>query len=302
MKKLFAVMGATGHIGRVLVQELLKAGHEVRAIGRDAQKLEALRAQGAAVVSAAFDDVTRLTKAFSGCDGVFVMIPPDYAADDPGVFQDRIGEGIREALLSSQARKILNLSSVGAQHAEGTGPIKGLHRQESRLNSLPGADVLHLRPCFFMQNFFWSVPAIRERGVIASALKGDLPLWMVSTDDIGRQAAQLLAQGAFEGKSVFEFVGPRPLSQIEATRLLGAALKMADLKYVQLSYADEEKALQGAGMKAGIVRLFVEMHRGANEGLIVPTQTLRPEQKGTITFESFAREFAEAFQAHAVTV
>ena len=46
----------------------------------------------------------------------------------------------------------MNLSSIGAHLAAGSGPIAGLHRQEQRMNALDGLDVLHLRPGYFYEN------------------------------------------------------------------------------------------------------------------------------------------------------
>ncbi|MFH1017679.1 MAG: NmrA family NAD(P)-binding protein [Pseudomonadota bacterium] len=293
--KKFAVLGATGQIGRVLSEELLRNGHKVRAIGRDAKKLDALRAKGAEIFSTGFENEVLLSEAFFGSDGVFVMLPPGYGVDDLGAYQDRTGETIRKAIETSKVKKVVNLSSVGAHHPDKTGPIKGAYAQEHRLNALPGTDVLHLRPAFFMQNFLFSIPAIKSKGAIASPIKADLPFWAVSTNDIGKKASEFLGGLGFKGKTVFEFVGPRQITYAKATQILGKAIGKEDLKYEQLSYADQEKGMIGAGMKPGVAKLMVEMHQATNDGLIIPTQTLKEDHKGATTFESFAREFAEAF-------
>jgi uncharacterized protein YbjT (DUF2867 family) len=298
--KTFSVMGSTGHIGTALTEALLKRRCRVRAIGRDPDKLAALKAKGAEPVAAAFDDADRLAQAFSGCQGVFVMIPPDYGADDPGAFQDRVGESIMSAVVRSGVRKVVSLSSIGAQHSDRTGPVKGLHRQESRLSSLPGVDVLNLRPCYFMENLLWSIPTIRERGVVASAIRGDLPMWMVCAEDIGRKAADLLGELAFTGKSVCEFAGPTQMTQQEATRLIAAALGLPGLRYVKLDYTQFESALLASGMKPGIARLFSEMQRGFNDGLFEPTRPIGAGQRGSTTFETFARRFAAAYASQQV--
>lgn len=295
MSRKFAVVGATGQIGRALVASLLEKGRRVRAIGRNREKLTALKALGAEIVESGVDDANRLARAFEGMDGVFVMIPPDYGVADHGAYQDQVGEVLVRAIVRSKVARVLNLSSIGAQHPDHTGPIKGLHRQEKRLNALAGVDVLHLRPGAFMQNFFWSIPTIRQHGMIASSLKADLAMPMVSTVDIARTAAELLANHVFNGKQVFELGGARLLSQAEATRILGAAIGRPALKYVQLGYGDEEKALLAAGLKPSIIQLFVEMHQAFNDGLISPTQPLEGEHRGSITFEQFAQEFAAVF-------
>src|SRR5579872_1846943 len=120
----FAIMGATGHIGYDLTEELLKKGHKVRAIGRDKQKLEELKNKGAEIYSGDFTDVGFLAKAFKGCHALFSFIPPGYKADDMEVFRDKVAEATIQAIAKAKISHIVNLSSIGAQHASGTGPIK----------------------------------------------------------------------------------------------------------------------------------------------------------------------------------
>lgn len=290
------VLGATGQIGQVLTRELLKRGHQVRAVGRDERKLASLKTKGAEVLPTGFEDAGHLMEAFAGADGVFVMIPPGYGVDDFGAHQDRVGEAIKDAIVRSKVRKVVNLSSIGAQHADKTGPIKGLYRQERRLNACLGVDVLHLRPSFFMQNFFWSIPTIRDQGMVLSSIKGDSPLWMVSTDDIGRKAAEILGSLAFSGHSVFDFAGPREVTHREATAILAKAIGRADVSYIENSYAEQAKMMLMAGMGADITKLMVEMQQAANDGLLAPTEMMGADHKGPTTIEAFARDFAQMYK------
>ncbi|MCI0585838.1 MAG: NAD(P)H-binding protein [Planctomycetes bacterium] len=294
-KRTYAIMGATGQIGRVVTEKLLERGHDVRALGRETKKLEALRARGAKTTPVRFDDANALAEAFRGTQAVFTMIPPAYDADDYGRFQDRVGEATVAALKKAGTTHVLDLSSIGAHLTEGTGPIKGLHRQEKRLEGLPGLSVLHLRPGWFMENLLWAIPAIREHGVNGSALRGDLSIPLVATTDIGEKAADLLDRLDFRGRSVLEFVGPTPLNSHEATAALGKAIGKPDLRYVQVPYAEAERAMVASGMKPNFAALIVEMDRSLNEGKIEPTQTFTAENRGKTTIEGFAKVFARAY-------
>ena len=292
--KIFAIMGATGHIGRVLTEKFLEKGHSVRALGRDAKKLSALKAKGAETLSPAFDDAKGLASAFKGAEGVFVMIPPNYGAEDFPAYQDKSGEAITAALSQAGVKAVVSLSSVGAGEPQGTGPIAGLYRQEQRLNKLSGIQVLHLRPTSFMENQFFSIPAIRSMGVNGSASVGDYALPIVATKDIGAKAAEFLEKG-FQGHKVFEFTGPREYNLIEVTAALGKVIGKPDLKYVQFSYEDVKKGMLGSGMKPKMVDLMLEMYRAGNEGKIRPTQEFTPEHRGRTTLEEFARDFAAVY-------
>ena len=154
-------------------------------------------------------------------------------------------------------------------------------------------NVLHLRPGYFMENQLWSIPTIKQQGVNASPIRGDLQILMVTTRDIGAKAASLLDALAFTGTSVVEFVGPKPLTLNEATKILGSAISKPYLKYVQLPAEDAKKAMLGVGMKESIVDLMIEMQQAFNDNRIVPQN--KPSQ-GPTSFEEFARIFAQAYR------
>jgi uncharacterized protein YbjT (DUF2867 family) len=296
-KKTFAIMGATGQIGRVLAEELLKKGHEVRALGRDANKLQELKAKGAEIHSGDFTDHALLSQMFKGCHAVFSFLPPADSADDFEVFRDRTGEAIVQAIAKEKISHVLNLSSIGANLPSGTGPIKGLHRHEERLNSIPNLNVLHFRPGYFMENFLWSLPSIKGSGIIATSIKADLPIPMVATYDIGHKIAECLNALKFTGSTVFEFVGPQAITMEEAAKVIGKAIGKPDLKYVPLPYPEAEKELLASGMKHQMSKLMVEMQRSFNEGKIMPTKRLTADHKGRTTIEEFAKIFSQMYRS-----
>lgn len=293
----FAIMGATGHIGHELTEELLKKGHKVWALGRDAHKLQMLKNKGAEILSGDFTDSALLLKAFKGCHAVFSFLPPGYDVNDMEVFRDNIGESIAQAIAKAKISHVINLSSIGANLSSGTGPIKALHRQEERLNSISNLNVLHFRPDFFMENLMGFLPGIKSPGIIAAALKSDLPIPMVATRDIALKIAEFLGVLKFTGSSVFEFVGPKEITMLEATKEIGKAVGKVDLKYVQLSHDDAEKAMIASGMKHQVAKLMVDMQKAFNEGLIKPTQQMTAEHKGKTTIEEFAKVFSQLYRS-----
>ncbi len=284
-KNIYAVMGASGNIGKVVTEELLKSGHFVMAITRDAKKLTDLQAKGAKVVICALDNAATLEKTFVGVAGVFALIPPAYSEDDYGAYQDRCGQATVTALKKARVPYVVNLSSIGAHLPEGTGPIKGLYRQEQRLNALTETNVLHLRPSYFMENQLHGIPIIKQHGVNSSPLNADAPIPMIATRDIGLKAAEILNKLNFKGKQVVELIGPKAITLNEVTAILGAAIGKPDLRYVQASYEDAKQAMLGSGMKPGLVDLMLEMNRAFNEGKVLPTQKLI---RGRTTVEKFA--------------
>lgn len=294
-KKVIAVLGATGHIGTVLTEELLKKGHDVVALGRDAGKLAALEKKGAKTKSAGFDDAGALAAAFKGVDAAFTMIPPSYFDPDFSAYQDRTGAAIATALGQAGVKHAVDLSSVGAQHPSGNGPIAGLHRQEKRLEQVKGLNPLHLRPSYFMENHFWSISTIKTANINGSPIFSELRFGQIATADIARKIAELLDKADWKGRSVVEFAGPRDLTMVEATQVLGKAVGKPDLKYVEFPYEEAEKAMTGMGMPAKSASLMVDMYRGFNEGVVAPESAIK--ERGSITLEDFARGFAAAYKA-----
>lgn len=289
--KIIAVMGATGQIGHIIVDDLLKRGHTIRAIGRNEKKLRTLLGKGAEINICEFDDVDCLTEAFQDCYAVFCMLPPNMQEDESAL-QDRDGQAICQALQNANIARVVNLSSIGAEIADGTGPIKGLHRQEERLNALNCLkDLIHLRAGYFMENFSSFVPSILNEDVISCPISGDLLIPMVATRDIGWKAADFLERTDPVGHLVFDFVGPHDISFNDAVRILGQVLDNPNLTYVQNSDDEERDNLLKAGIHPATVDLFLEMFKAINDGKFKPTQNLTLEHRGTTSFEEFAHMF-----------
>ncbi|TAN42334.1 MAG: NAD-dependent epimerase/dehydratase family protein, partial [Nitrospirae bacterium] len=155
---MIVITGATGNIGRKITTSLLSQGRKVRVVGRDAGRLAGFAAQGAETAVGDLRDVPFLTQAFSGATAAFALIPPNVSAADFRAYQNEVGAGIAVAIQNSGVAHIVNLSSQGAHLTEGTGPVKGLHDQEERLNRLPDVNILHVRPTYFMENLLMNIP------------------------------------------------------------------------------------------------------------------------------------------------
>jgi uncharacterized protein YbjT (DUF2867 family) len=293
---MYVITGATGNTGGEIARKLLQSGKKVRAIARDKNRLSSLESLGAEIHQGTLDDPNFLTKTFEGATAVYAMIPTDVRAENLFEYMDRIGASIYKALQESKVPYVVNLSSIGAELPSGTGPISGLHRQEERLNQLE-ANVLHLRPTFFMENFFIDIPMIREMGIMGSPARPDVVLPMIATKDIGDVAADRLNRLDFKGKTVLDLLGPRDVGYAEAAKILGTAIGKPDLPYVQFSYEDAEKGMIQGGLTPDIASKYVEMYRAFNEGLVKPVPR-KPENNTPTTIEEFAKTFAAAYQAH----
>jgi uncharacterized protein YbjT (DUF2867 family) len=300
MTPTYVVCGATGNVGSRLAKSLLEAGVPVRAVGRERVRLGPLAAIGAEPWPGDLEDAKFLSKVFSGAGAVFAMIPPKYDTPDVVSYQSAISKALVSALQNARVPRVVTLSSIGADLTDGTGPIRGLHDLEKKLDRLGNAEVVHLRAAYFMENHLWNVPVIREHGVNGSPIRPDAPIPMVATMDIADEAARLLVGKTLSGPSVRYLLGPRTLTMTEATRILGYAIGKPDLGYIQYPEEESRKTMSGMGMSDSVVEALLEMHRGFNAGRIRPTQERNASNTTPTTLEEFAQTvFARLYRAAA---
>jgi uncharacterized protein YbjT (DUF2867 family) len=266
---MYTILGATGTIGKKIVETLTAKREKVRMVARSGDRLRPLVGKHAEAFVGDILDTELLTQAFTGADAVFTLIPPNYRAENFLSYADSAGESIAHALQDAKITQVVNLSSVGGDLPSGTGPITGLHRQEERLNRIKGLNVLHLRSAYFMENLLAGIELIKTKGINGSAVRGDLRMPMIATRDIAAFAAEGLMKRDRAGKSVACLLGPRDLTLVEATVTIGIKIGLPNLQYITFPYAEAEKGLLAAGLSPDMSRLYVEMSRAFNEGRII---------------------------------
>jgi uncharacterized protein YbjT (DUF2867 family) len=291
---MYTILGATGNVGRKIADILIKKGETVRLVARSIDRLRPFVAKHAVAFAGDAMDTEFLVKAFVGADAVFTLLPSNIGTENGLAYADKIGESIARALKVAKVKYVVNLSSVGAELPEGTGPIIGLHRQEERLNNIRGLNVLHLRAAFFMENQLMNIDLIKSRGITGSAIRGDIKFSMIATKDVAAFAAERLVKCDFTGSSIRYLLGQRDLSLIEATEIISRKINNPALVYVMFPYDEAAKGLMSAGLSPDMSRLYVEMSKALNDGRIIAKRTA--ENTTPTSFEVFCDEvFAPLF-------
>lgn len=292
---MIVVTGASGRTGRVAASALLAKGKGVRAIGRDAARLAPLVNLGAEAAVGSVEDVPRLSALFAGAEAVYLVLPEDLSQPDLRAHQERISDSYAAAIADAHVPFVVNLSSIGGQHAHGTGPIVGLHNQEQKLNQIEDINVLHLRAAYFMENLFASVQPLITAGILPGGMNADIAIPWIATKDIGAYAAMRLEARDFTGSSIQELHGQRDISMNEAASIVGKAIGNPSVSYVQLPNSALASNLLQAGIPAKSVDLMLEMWEGANAGRIVPQEQRSARNTTPTSLESFVTEvFAPA--------
>ena len=299
---MYTVLGATGHIGSVITRRLLEKGEKVRAVGRSTARLQPLVQRGAEAFIGDVNDPAALTRAFTDVRAAFLMIPPGMNSPDYAADQARETDTISTAVRNSGLHYAVNLSSIGAQAAAGTGPILGVRLSETKLNAVEKLNVLHLRPAYFFENHLAAVSMVQMMGLFGGALRADMQIPMIATRDIGAYAAERLLKLDFNGKQTQELLGERDLSMNEVAAIIGRALNLPDLRYAQFPYDQVKQVLLQMGTPPKTAAYFIEMFQGFNEGIVVSTEARNAENTTPTSFETFVKEvFVPAYQGVAVS-
>jgi NAD(P)H dehydrogenase (quinone) len=289
---MFAIMGITGNVGGAIANHLLDAGKKVRGLTRDSKKAKAWADRGVELVETAFDDPAGLTKAFSSAEGVFAMIPPDFAPAPGLPNQKRTIAAIREALEAARPGKAVFLSSIGSEQPDKLGLITSTHLLEEATRSLP-IPVAYLRAGSFMENWLGALDHIRSTGEMAffyAPLERKFPL--VATRDIGQAGAQTLQEN-WRGVRVLEVDGPKDGTDLhEVAAAYGKALGR-DVKAVQLPEAAWQTVLEQIGMPADRSGMYIEMVKSFNSGWIHFGNPGTEAFYGPTTIEAFAQAYVK---------
>src|SRR5580700_3277620 len=214
---MFAIAGVSGHTGKVAAETLLGENKPVRVIVRSAAKGEEWTRRGAEVAVAELDDVDALTRALRGAAGAYLLLPPQMASTDARGDNAKRTRTYVKAIDASGVGHVVFLSSIGAQHASGTGPILSIYDAEVALGACR-ANVTFLRAAYFLENWGGSLYALGQ-GALPTFLTAGRAIPMVATEDIGKTAARLLVEGG-KGHSIVELSGPRDYSPIDIAATL----------------------------------------------------------------------------------
>lgn len=297
---MYVILGASGNTGKVVAETLLDGGHKVRVVGRSKGRLEGFTVLGAEIFEANVTDSAALTRAFTGAKAVYALVPPNMTSADYRAEQDATTESIAKALEAAGVTHVVALSSFGADKANKTGPIAGLHVLEERLSQVPKLNALFLRAGYFMENLLAQVGAIKSFGMMAGPVREDLPLPAIATEDIGAAAAEALSKLDFAGHQTRELLGQRDLTYLEMAKIIGAAIGIPNLSYVQLPDDQVTQAMTQMGISKNMAGLICEMADGLNRGHVRALETRSAANTTPTTFEEFVHDaFVPAFKGQA---
>jgi uncharacterized protein YbjT (DUF2867 family) len=208
---------------------------------------------------------------------------------DIRAYYNTLGDAAITAIRKSGIRKIVFLSSLGAEKDSGTGPVLGLHDVERKLEMMKTTDIVFLRAGYFMENTLMNIPLIKAQRNTGNHIAPNAPVITVATKDIASRAADALSSRSFTGHTYIEVFGQK-ISYREMTKIIGAKIGFPGLTYIQFSEKDAVAGMTGMGLSLNIAEAFVELAKGINSGNISTTVENPDKPTAPTGFSKFVDE------------
>ncbi|MBR9762659.1 MAG: NmrA/HSCARG family protein [Rhodobacteraceae bacterium] len=211
------VTGATGNVGRNVVEHLVRRGADVRALVRDPAKADF--PAGVDIARGDLLDVDSLRAAFSGVSTLFLL---------NGVVADEYTQALVALAIAREAgiERIVYLSVIHADLYVNVPHFAGKFGVERMIEQM-GLHATILRPAYFMDNEITIKEAIAGYGVYPMPL-GAKGIAMIDARDIGEIAAIELIRRETSATPLpltrINLVGPDTLTGADAAAVWSRAL------------------------------------------------------------------------------
>lgn len=288
----YLITGATGKTGVHIVNNLLEAGHAVRAMVRkEDARSAALRAAGAEVVVGDLLNHDDLIRATSGVTGAYLCYPVS-----PGFIQGTayFAEAARRAGLEV----VVEMSQISARENAKSHAARD-HWIAERLLDWSGVPTIHIRPTFFSEwlIFPWVRDTIVKEGRIALPY-GEGRHAPIAAEDQARFIAAVLTQPVAHIGKAYELCGP---VEMDHHAIADEISRIIDRKIVyRPDTLDQYRAhLQQYGLSEFTIQHFIEVAVDYQNGVFKGTDQVIERVTGQApqTVAEFVRAHRQLFQS-----
>jgi uncharacterized protein YbjT (DUF2867 family) len=216
--KSILVIGATGHQGRPVAEQLLAQGYQVRAMVRDPAKAADLAAKGVELIKGDLEDAASLDAATKGQDGIFLLLSffLGNAAQADNLIASAKRSGVRQI--------VWNVTGPILPFETGN-PSIDFRRPVLAALQASGIPFVALQPTVYMENFL--IPALSAEVAAKDTLAYPMPE-AVNCQWISHQDAAAYVVAAFKrgpvDSQIVEISGPETLNGPQIAERFGRAL------------------------------------------------------------------------------
>jgi NAD(P)H dehydrogenase (quinone) len=251
------ITGATGHLGRLVVERLLDDGTpagDIIATGRDLSRLEPLAARGVTTRRADFADPAQLEVAFAGAGRLLLVSTTDI---------DERFDNHRRAIDAARAVGVTQLVYISMLNASTAGNrlAEEHHRTEEYLRN-SGVPFVLLRNGWYLENYTDQLPQITEHGALLGSAR-DGRVSGASRRDYAAATSAVLTQDGHTG-ATYE-LGGEPFTMAELAATISQELS-AEITYQDLPVAAYADVLTRAGLPPELANVLADADAGLARG------------------------------------
>jgi NAD(P)H dehydrogenase (quinone) len=252
------VIGATGQLGRLVVESLLQRGVEpsqIVATGRNTARLADLAERGVQVQSVDLNDGPALAAALEGAEKVLL------------VSTNEVGSRLANHQSAIDAAKVAGVSLLAytsIPKAETTAmSLAEEHRETERYLRDSGVPFVFLRNSWYLENYTAQLATYREHhAVLGSA--GDGRVSAAARADYAEAAAAVLTSDGHAG-AVYELGGDQAFTLTELASALSDAFG-EEIVYTDLPEEKYAEVLAGVGLPAAMAQVLANADTGLARG------------------------------------
>ena len=254
---MIAITGASGQLGRLVIENLLKEIKPSRliAIVRNPEKVADLKALGVEVRKADYSHAETLPAALQGIEKLLLISSSEIGhrrAHHANVIEAAKGAGVPLIVYTS------------ALHADTTPlPLALEHRETEAILAASGIPYVILRNGWYTENYTASIPVALQHGAFLGCA-GDGKIASAARADYAAAAAKVLLSDNLQGQ-VYELAGDSAYTLSELAQEISKQ-SGKNVVYKNLSQHEYKDVLLGAGLPEPLARLLAESDTGAAQG------------------------------------
>ena len=249
MKKI-AIAAATGNIGSSVAKQIAAHGATPLLLGQNRKRLDDLEISGGISIVTDISNTEQVIAATEGADALFWLVPPVLNTPSLNEWYQKVTDAGIAAVNQNKIKRVVLVSSLGASSSPNLGTVSYCGDMEIAFDQLD-ANVLALRPGYFMENFLLQAKDISEKGIFTFPYDSEHDIPFISADDIAEVATRYLLDETWAGHWKLNLMGPENITLAQAASRLSARLGKS-VKYIQQSNEEAKAQLDSWGLSESV--------------------------------------------------